>query len=48
MIFDNNGILSASKTELLAMWLYDNDLFRLMPFGKWVYWMKYQGVKVHG
>ena len=46
MIFDNNGILSASKTELLAMWIYDNDLFRLMPFGKWVYWMKFQGVNV--
>lgn len=46
MIFDNSGILTASKTELLAIWIYDNDLFRLMPFGRLVYLMKYQGVKV--
>lgn len=48
MIIDGNGIVAASKMELLAIWLYDNDLFRLMPFGKWVYWMKVQGVKVYG
>jgi len=48
MIFDSGGILAVSKTELLAIWLYDNDLFRLMPFGKWVYGCMMQGVKVYG
>lgn len=48
MITDENGIASASMAELLAIWLFDNDLFRLMPFGKWVYWIRNQGVNVYG
>ena len=48
MTTNEHGILAASKTELLAIWIYDNDLFRLMPFGRLVYLMKFQGVKVSG
>ena len=48
MITNENGIASASMAELLAIWLFDNDLFRLMPFGKWVYWCRFQGVTVNG
>ena len=48
MTTNEHGVVSASKMELLAIWLYDNDLFRLMPFGAWVYWCKFQGVKVSG
>lgn len=46
MITDKFGIVTASKLELLAIYIFDNDLFRLMPFGKWVYWLETQGVKV--
>lgn len=48
MITDKFGIVAASKLELLAIYIFDNDLFRLMPFGKWVYWLETQGVKVSG
>ena len=48
MIIDNNGIVAASKLELLAFYIYDPDLFKLMPFEEWVIRCKTQGVKVHG
>ena len=48
MTINEGGIASASKTELLAMWLYDNDLFRLFPYGEFVVRCAAQGVRVHG
>ncbi len=47
MLTDNFGIVSASKTELLAIYVFDDDLFPIMPYGEWVYRCKAQGVKVH-
>ena len=48
MITDKFGIAAASKMELLAIYIFDNDLFNLMPFAKWVYWCEVQGVNVYG
>jgi hypothetical protein len=48
MVIDKEGITSASKNELLAFWIIDNDLFRLFPFGEFVIRCKGQGVTVHG
>lgn len=48
MITNKHGIVSASKDELLAIWLIDDDLFGLFDFSKWVMWCKIVGVKVHG
>lgn len=47
MIIDGNGIVAASKMELLAIWLYDNDLFRLFHYGEFVIRCRIQGVKVN-
>ena len=46
MMINNSGLVSASKDELLAIWLFDDDLFRLFDFGKFVLWCKIAGVKV--
>lgn len=46
MITNEHGIVAASKMELLAIWLYDNDLFRLLPYGEWVLRCKALGVTV--
>ena len=46
MITNNRGIVSASREELLAIWLFDDDLFRLFDFSRWVMWCKISGVKV--
>lgn len=48
MIIDGNGIVAASKMELLAIWLYDNDLFRVFPFGEFFVRCIGQGVNVNG
>lgn len=48
MITDEYGIVAATKTELLAIYIFDNDLFNIMAFGNWVYWLMFQGVKVNG
>lgn len=46
MIIDNNGLVSASRNELLAFWIIDDDLFSLFPFGEFLIRCKTQGVKV--
>ena len=46
MITNNRGLVSASKDELLDMWLLDDDLFRLFDFSRWVMWCKITGVEV--
>ena len=48
MITNEHGIVSASKMELLAFWIIDNDLFRLLPFGEFLIRCKTQGVTVNG
>lgn len=48
MIINNDGIAAASKAELLAIWLYDNDLFKLLFFSEWLCGCKVQGVNVRG
>ena len=48
MTTNNRGILSASKDELMAIWFFDDDLFRLFDFSRWVMWCKIGGVKVIG
>lgn len=46
MMTNNSGLVSASRDELLAIWLFDDDLFRLFDFSRWVMWCKIVGVKV--
>ena len=46
MMINNYGLVSASKDELMAIWLFDDDLFRLFDFSRWVMWCKIAGVKV--
>ena len=46
MTTNNSGLVSASRDELLAIWLVDDDLFRLFDFSKFVLWCKIVGVKV--
>ena len=46
MITNNRGLVSASKDELLDMWLLDDDRFRLFDFSKFVLWCKITGVRV--
>ena len=48
MITNNRGLVSASKDELMAIWLFDDDLFRLFDVRKLVIWCKIAGVKVNG
>ena len=46
MTTNNSGLVSASRNELLDIWLLDDDLFRLFDFSKFVLWCKITGVKV--
>ena len=48
MMINNSGLVSASRDELMAIWLFDDDLFRLFDFSRWVMWCKIVGVKVIG
>ena len=48
MMINNSGLVSASRNELLDIWLLDDDLFRLFDFSKFVLWCKIAGVKVDG
>ena len=48
MTTNNRGLVSASRDELLAIWLFDDDLFRLFDFRKFVLWCKIVGVTVNG
>ena len=46
MITNNRGLVSASWDELMAIWLFDDDLFRLFAYAEWLLWCKITGVKV--
>ena len=48
MMINNSVLVSASKDELMAIWLFDDDLFRLFDFSRWVMWCKIVGVTVNG
>ena len=48
MTTNNRGIVSASRDELLAIWLFSDDIFWLFDFSRWVMWCKITGVKVNG
>ena len=48
MMINNSGLVSVSRDELLAIWLFDDDLFQLFDFSKFVLWCKIVGVKVNG
>ena len=46
MMTNNSGLVTASRDELMAIWLFDDDLFRLFDFSRWIMWCKIVGVKV--
>ena len=48
MTTDNRGLVSASKDELMAIWLFDDDLFRLFAYAEWLMWCRITGVEVNG
>ena len=48
MMINNSGLVSASRDELMAIWLFDDDLFWLFDFSKFVLWCKIAGVQVNG
>lgn len=48
MTINEHGILAASRDELMAFWIIDNDLFRLVSFWEFLIRCKQQGVKVYG
>ena len=48
MRINQDGLVSASRDELMAIWLFDDDLFRLFAYAEWLMWCKIGGVKVIG
>ena len=46
MTTNNRGLVSASRDELMAIWLFDDDLFRLFAYAEWLMWCKITGVAV--
>lgn len=48
MTTNNRGIVSASRDELMAIWVFDDDLFQLFDFFEWLLWCKITGVTVNG
>ena len=46
MMINNSGIVSATQDEIMDIWLFNDDLFRLFDFSKWVMWCKITGVEV--
>ena len=48
MTINDSGLVYASRYEMLAIWLFDDDLFRLFDFSRWVMWCKIAGVTVNG
>lgn len=46
MITNKHGIESATRDELMAIWVFDDDLFRLFACSEWLMWCKITGVKV--
>ena len=48
MTINDSGLVSASRDELMAIWLFDDDLFQLFSFSELLLWCKIGGVKVIG
>ena len=48
MMINNSGLVSASRDELMAIWLFDDDLFQLFSFSELLLWCKIVGVTVNG
>lgn len=48
MTTNNRGLVSASRDELMAIWLFDDDIFQLFAFSEWLLWCKIAGVQVNG
>ena len=48
MMTNNSGLVSASRDELMAIWLFDDDIFKMFAFPEWLLWCKITGVKVNG
>ena len=48
MTTNKHGIVAATRDELMAIWVFDDDLFQLFDFSKFVLWCKITGVKVIG
>ena len=46
MMTNNFGLVSASRDELMAIWLFDDDLFRVFAYAEFVLWCRITGVKV--
>ena len=46
MTTNNRGLVSASRDELMAIWLFDDDIFQLFVFSEWLLLCKIAGVKV--
>lgn len=46
MRINQDGLVSASRDELMAIWLFDDDLFRLFACSEWLMWCKIAGVRV--
>ena len=46
MTTNNRGLVSASRDELMAIWLFDDDIFQLFAFSEWLLWCKITGVEV--
>lgn len=46
MVTNESGIVSASRDELMAIWIFDDDLFKLFEFPEWVGWCDIIGIKV--
>jgi hypothetical protein len=48
LTINENGIATASQLELLAIYIYDEDISELMGFDEWLCRCKALGVKVIG
>ena len=46
MMINNSGLVTASKDELMAIWLFDDDIFQLFALSEWLLWCKITGVEV--
>ena len=48
MTTNNRGIVSASRDELIAIWVLCDDLLQLFEYAEWLMWCKIVGVQVNG
>ena len=48
MTTNKYGIVSATRDELMAIWVFDDDLFKIFAYAEWLMWCRITGVKVNG